>query len=1166
MELFKRERLKLTDSNPSVRNKAVLSILGRKRITSAFKKKNNLSANTQEAYDQIAERQVQQIDLQLTSIGIRDLFKERKGRLTISYNQRASLINALEKTMKFKPNQVLRFKVGKVYYSIGNNANRERFVEALNTNFEVVGESVGSDMQLVSGWNDSGEVEMEFKNIKGKVGGGYFEYYIRKEIPYMGELCRISQIHQMSDCVVDDNKLRSKNCLQHALTVWFKYKGMEQDNAFIDVFEGMDNVDKRHLSVCRRFDYCLQVKQYYPDRRTYTNIYNEGGSKVIEIALILGHYIACIPCGLTSYFIEYHEHMFVEKANEVYKQRNDGFYRRSKDRFITADEAVALMLERKDVFFKKVNTVPTFVSEQHATADGQELYVGLCEERKYQNRKKEDVFYEVYADTETNTSGDSGVALKACICAYAIEDTIRVKTGDDCCFAMLDDLIQHTTHTPKILFHNLKFDISVMLSSENKYVSRIRVIKRGSLILYVSIYYKNRKIVFQDTYSFIALPLSAFSKTFGLNCKKERVPYKFYTQENIDNDVSLTVEEFRALLIDCYGKDIQKELRDNYIAKTQKHIYEEADIHDKQFLYEYCLTHEQGGTIKALEDMVQEALSMVEVREGKVNMMEYYIAYCIEDVKVLRDGFELFRKTTKERIFTVIDPKTDAEKDWVQLDVLDFKSIASLADAYLRVSGCYKGVYDVSGITRVFVSEASIGGRVQSYGNEKYLITNKRTALLDGVSLYPSSQYRLCLELGGVLLGMPKLITDKSQSFLNTCSGYFVEIRVLKVNTYRGIGIYGLKLKDRRLWCSKELEGCYIKVDKLTLEMLMEYNDIQYEIIRGYYYDEGRNPMMGKVVNEMFQFKANAKSVGEKTIYKLMLNSCYGYVGLKAQDKEVYYVYKNKFDTIYDNQGASIYKYEALGNGFVMYEKRMNIFLHYNSAHIACEILSMSKKIMNEVVIVGEDLGVKTYYTDTDSLHISYDALHTICDKYRVKYGHSECHNYGVLTGKKLSQFHNDFVSDNILMTDKEDDIVAYKTILLGAKVYLDCITNKNNIRDDNGVLSLKYDNNTDYHMRCKGVNDACLKSMDVEDAYTRWLNNETLECNLNDEKPSFKLLNFEPKTNKITRRVGFNAERYIHLNCKVETVIHTTVLDVEKFEAKRQGDDDALKRLRRIS
>ena len=47
----------------------------------------------------------------------------------------------------------------------------------------------------------------------------------------------------------------------------------------------------------------------------------------------------------------------------------------------------------------------------------------------------------------------------------------------------------------------------------------------------------------------------------------------------------------------------------------------------------------------------------------------------------------------------------------------------------------------------------------------------------------------------------------------------------------------------------------------------------------------------------------------------------------------------------------------------------------------------MSKRIMNEVMCLAEDLGIKILYIDTDSCHTSADKLELLSSEYKKLYG-----------------------------------------------------------------------------------------------------------------------------------------------------------------------------------
>ena len=109
----------------------------------------------------------------------------------------------------------------------------------------------------------------------------------------------------------------------------------------------------------------------------------------------------------------------------------------------------------------------------------------------------------------------------------------------------------------------------------------------------------------------------------------------------------------------------------------------------------------------------------------------------------------------------------------------------------------------------------------------------------------------------------------------------------------------------------------------------------------------------------------------------------------------------------------------------------------------------MSKRIMNEVICLAEDLGLNIYYQDTDSLHIDTNQIQTLSDEYTKIYGRT-------LIGSGMGQFHSDFDSGIL-----KGDIHATKSLFLGKKCYID------RLEDGSGTC--------DYHIRMKGCSNASI-------------------------------------------------------------------------------------------
>jgi hypothetical protein len=98
---------------------------------------------------------------------------------------------------------------------------------------------------------------------------------------------------------------------------------------------------------------------------------------------------------------------------------------------------------------------------------------------------------------------------------------------------------------------------------------------------------------------------------------------------------------------------------------------------------------------------------------------------------------------------------------------------------------------------------------------------------------------------------------------------------------------------------------------------------------------------------------------------------------------------------------------------------------------------------MNEAMCLAEDNGIQMYYQDTDSLHLKACDVSLLSKLFKEKYERE-------LTGKRLGQFHSDFVS----MDGTES--FAVKSIFCAKKIYIDKLSN------DNSLIS--------FHTRLKGI------------------------------------------------------------------------------------------------
>lgn len=158
---------------------------------------------------------------------------------------------------------------------------------------------------------------------------------------------------------------------------------------------------------------------------------------------------------------------------------------------------------------------------------------------------------------------------------------------------------------------------------------------------------------------------------------------------------------------------------------------------------------------------------------------------------------------------------------------------------------------------------------------------------------------------------------------------------------------------------------------------------------------------------------------------------------------------------------------------------------------LGVQILSMSKRIMNEVMCLAYDTGCRIYYQDTDSMHISEEDLEQkLAPAYKDLYGRE-------LIGKDLGQFHCDFSAGDF------KDPIAVESIFLMKKFYIDKLVDKSGKQD---VYK--------YHIRCKGITNESMDALvekefknDVMSVYEYLFkhNDNILTFDLLDGKTRFK-------------------------------------------------------------
>lgn len=778
-----------------------------------------------------------------------------------------------------------------------------------------------------------------------------------------------------------------------------------------------------------------------PDEKTPSKVrvINKDGVNEVKLGRIDEHYFIIKDMEITSYAIKNYEDVKgLKEWWKIYKMKN-GKYERSNTRFIDSFNVVKTLMSTEGALTKITKSDEVFKTIYHTKVEGfgnlnydEEVNTKVNEYKdKYEMRTGNRYFHgkerRVFTfDFETTTEGERHIPYMCCL--YN-DDVNECFYGETCGFDMLIFLGEnYEEYEIYLIAHNAGYDLRFLYDYFNQ--GSLNVIQRGKSLLQAkgNFSYNGSKmpIIIQDSYAFIATRLSSFGKMFGLEQQKEIIPYGLYNKENVKKQFISKTDIIKYLKHQFKTQNIGVKKDDDYNNKCNEYV--------KQF-YDNCSKWDcvRANAPKTLCDALESV-------EETIDIIKYSKKYCEMDCIVLWEGYKKF-------------------KGWIndvcELDIGEYISLPSLANDYMLKEGVYDNVYMLSGVPREYIQKSMVGGRTMTARNKKWRTKNE-IADYDGVSLYPSSMDRLG-DIGGYIQGRPKVLENLTYDYLRQQDAYFIKIRITEVGKKYDFPLMSKVTKEGIRDFNNDMIGEEIYVDKISLEDLIEFHKIKFDVIDGYYYNEGRNNTIKSVINHLFNTRLEMKKQKNQIqeVYKLLMNSAYGKTLLKPFDTEDKYIngkfLNNHLVKNYDKvkEIIELYGTQHTKTYKVIHDKEINN--HFNNAHIGVEVLSMSKRIMNEVMTTGEDVGCKMYYQDTDSIHIELKDVEKLEQAYESKYGK-------VLNGKQLGQFHIDFSSDVC-----KGELKAVESIFLGKKCYIDKLEG-----DKKGVY--------DYHIRMKGVSDASIR------------------------------------------------------------------------------------------
>ena len=815
------------------------------------------------------------------------------------------------------------------------------------------------------------------------VGAHFFRYLIPEKTPKM--IKEYLKRLQIFDSLLDKNGNQRTElndcCFIYALKI-AEFPLLNQIKS---------RINSRYLSrseineLCKEFNIKLTLRYYDRNTKSALKRYkvqqmteegrvnylgNKSGIFKIELNIFENHYFIQEKSPFTSNYISQFQNVPETYYNKRCVNEKGNIRWKKCDRFLSSFDLVKQLFEMdcfipltvSDFQVLKTDYIREFDENIFESLEyNPEFCTKIIKPPKQVQKNSEPINY-YYADFESQTR-DTPYHIPFLVCwKHASGIGSYYEFGKDCAQKFLEKIPDNSV----VFFHNLGYDARMFARFGLK-----SSIQRGSQMICCTVNYNGKTIKFHDTLQILRCKISDLPKRFHLpEMQKELFPYNYYTLELLEENRGIINEAGK---YDNWTEEEYSEFRSN-IQKIKN-----CKIDDEHF-----------------------------------NMKIYALFYCKQDVEILRQGFNAFRRGWM--------------KDF-NFDPFQALTISSLAYQLFNQRVFYpnKNLYSVGGVIRLFISRAIHGGRCMCAFNRKWDVIGPIVDF-DAVSLYPSAMARLW-----TVEGIPHVIPKENlnMEFLSKQSAYVVDVKITKVNKHYPFPLILQKTENGNLNDDHINEPIIMTVDNIELEDLINFQKIEFEIIRGYFWNGKKDYTIQKVIRQIFekrlQYKKEKNPIQE--LYKALMNSSYGKSIEKAHDtKTVYLKGREKLDKFRQKNYNKIIETVQLKDSEIFSVKVLKqIDNHFNNSLYGIQVLSMSKRIMNEVMCLAYEEGCRIFYQDTDSMHIMKDDLPILENAFKNKYGRE-------LVGSNLGQFHSDFCSD-----DGRDDVeYSLHSIFLMKKMYYD--------------------------------------------------------------------------------------------------------------------------------
>lgn len=670
-----------------------------------------------------------------------------------------------------------------------------------------------------------------------------------------------------------------------------------------------------------------------------------------------------------------------------------------------------------------------------------------------------------FFDCESYTGGDAHSCYLVCCWSrkYGLWNS-DFDSPLDPCKQFLDYAITTMEDIKIIYAHNLWYDSTFLIDAGGAVT---KVIMKNRIVYELRYFYKEHLLIFRDTLPIIQASLRKACAVYLSDKQRERVKKEHCPFSFIDGVMA------------------------NKIQPTVENALEAIeDVKDRE---EFLKTATEQGCIND---------------DNHFDYKKYTIFYCSQDCRVLgkiwKKFVQLFLNKAKGDI--------RGECPFV-FNLLNFRTASAISYTYFQRSCMTGDIMCYQGVTRRFIQESIVGGRVMVRDNKPVVFSGSETSYildLDAVSLYPSAMKKLWLPIGRPLI-LRERINERNFELLfsrpedrgddGKFTSAVLHITKIDFRKHRHFPIYGIKEKSGgREWKNISQDGLNLVVNAIDVWNMIDSHDAAFEADFAIVW-KGKDMRIRDSITKLFELrKANHNSQHEhpiQLICKMMMNSCYGKSGIKPESlmteivpNELHTirlpgsdkVFQRGLDSFLSVHAPEILNVQPFGRTHTAVK-----LLHDDTASatniLASDILAMARRIINQVAIIIEDLeeqhGGKTYlyYTDTDSLHVHCDAMPCLEREFKARYGRE-------LVGEEMGQFHNDFDVPGKALGSVE-------SYFLAKKVYYDKVA----YIDAQGKVAHKD------HVRMKGIPSVLVNGASD---YEKLWKGETIEYDLAKARPTF--------------------------------------------------------------